>query len=288
MTGLLTTMAQSSLERLRAAQASESERALWNRVSDLPPAPRLTLCSEGFDLIAECKLHSPSAGDLSVHTTAVETRVSDYARGGAAAISILTEPTKFGGSLEHLEQASRVLAPLGVPTMRKDFLVDPYQVMEARAAGASGVLVIVRMLDRSRIHELIDCAAMLQMFVLLEAFDAADLEVTGRILETRRRHDEQILVGLNCRDLETLTVDLGRLAQLFDELPDERPRVAESGVVSLSDVERVAGIGYELALVGSALMGSAEPCRLVGDMLAAGRRRALDLGASSRRDRDAE
>jgi indole-3-glycerol phosphate synthase len=288
MTGLLTTMAQSSLERLRAAEARESERALWNRVSELPPAPRLTLCSEGFDLIAECKLHSPSAGDLSAHTKAVETRVSDYARGGAAAISILTEPTKFGGALEHLERASRVLAPLGVPTMRKDFLVDPYQVMEARAAGASGVLVIVRMLDRSRIHELIDCAAMLQMFVLLEAFDAADLEMTNRILETRKRHDEQILVGLNCRDLDTLTVDLERLVQLFDELPQERPRVAESGVLSLSDVERVAGIGYELALVGSALMGTPEPCRLVGDMLAAGRRRALELGARNPRDGDAE
>jgi len=280
MTGLLTTMAQSSLERLKSAQARESEQSLWSRASDMAPAPVLRFCSEGFDLIAECKLHSPSAGDLSGCTKDVEDRVADYARGGAAAVSVLTEPTRFGGSLDHLQRASRVLAPLGVPTMRKDFLVDPYQVMEARAAGAGGVLVIVRMLDRSRVSALIDCAAMLHMFVLLETFDAEDLDATRQILAARKRHDEQILVGINCRDLDTLAVDLNRLGQLHGELPEDRPRVAESGVISLADVERVADLGYELALVGSALMTTTEPCRLVGDMLAIGRRRALARGAS--------
>ena len=166
MSGLLTEMAQSSLARLEQARARESEQMLWTRVCAAPAAPRLKLSPEGFDIIAECKLASPSAGDLSAHTTDIDRRVQAYAQGGACAVSVLTEPTRFGGSLEHLAQTARTLAPLGVPVMRKDFLVDPYQVMEARAAGAGGVLVIVRMLDRSRIAALLDCAAMLKMFVL--------------------------------------------------------------------------------------------------------------------------
>lgn len=275
MTGLLTEMTQTSLARLEQARAKESERALWARASDLPPPPRLKLCPEGFDVIAECKLHSPSAGDLSAHTTGVENRVQTYAHGGACAVSVLTEPTRFGGCLDHLAQASAALAPLKVPTMRKDFLVDPYQVMEGRAAGAGGVLVIVRMLDRSRITELLDCAAMLKMFVLLEAFDAADLQAAHEVLALRKEHDEQILVGLNCRDLEKLTVEFARLDDLADQLPPGYAHVAESGVNSLQDVKTVVDIGYRLALVGTTLMNSADPRKLLGEMLATGRERAM-------------
>lgn len=275
MSGLLTQMCQSSLARLAAARAQESEQQLWARVSDASPAPRLKLSPEGFDVIAECKLHSPSAGDLSSNTKGVEDRVQAYAAGGACAVSVLTEPTRFGGSLEHLAQAAAVLAPLKVPAMRKDFLVDPYQVMEARAAGAGGVLVIVRMLDRSHITELLDCAAMLKMFVLLEAFDAQDLAAANEILELRKDHDEQVLVGLNCRDLETLAIDLTRLESLADQLPEGRPCVAESGVITLDDVRRVVDVGYRVALIGTTLMNSPDPKRLLGDLLAAGRERAM-------------
>ena len=275
MTGLLTEMAQTSLARLEQARARESEQALWTRVSDMPPPPRLKLCPEGFDVIAECKLHSPSAGDLSANTTGVEARVQNYAHGGACAVSVLTEPTRFGGSLEHLAQAAAVLAPLNVPAMRKDFLVDPYQVMEGRAAGAGGVLVIVRMLDRSRITELLDCAAMLKMFVLLEAFDAADLVAAHEVLAPRKAHNERILVGVNCRDLEKLTVEMARLEELADRLPPGYAHVAESGVSSLNDVRTVVDIGYQIALVGTTLMTSQNPRKLLGDMVAAGRERAM-------------
>lgn len=275
MSGLLTQMCQSSLARLEAARAQESEQRLWARASDAPPAPRLKLSPEGFDVIAECKLHSPSAGDLSSHTKGVEDRVQAYAAGGACAVSVLTEPSRFGGSLDHLAQAASVLAPLKVPAMRKDFLVDPYQVMEARAAGAGGVLVIVRMLDRSHITELLDCAAMLKMFVLLEAFDAQDLAAANEILQLRKDHDEQVLVGLNCRDLETLSIDLTRLEELADGLPESHPCVAESGVITLEDVRRVVDVGYRVALIGTTLMNSPEPKKLLGDMLAAGRERAM-------------
>jgi indole-3-glycerol phosphate synthase len=272
---LLNEMAQTSFARLEAARAKESERALWSRTTDAPPAPRLKLCPEGFDIIAECKLRSPAAGDLSAHTSGVEGRVLAYAQGGACAVSVLTEPSKFGGSLEHLAKAAAVLKPLNVPTMRKDFLVDPYQVMEARAAGAGGVLVIARMCDRSRICALLDCAAMLKMFVLLEAFDAEDLAVTREVLALRKGHDEQILIGLNCRDLEKLSVDLFRLESLADQLPPGLAHVAESGVATVEDVKKVVEIGYRAALIGTTLMSSPDPRKLLGQLLAAGREHAM-------------
>lgn len=275
MSGLLTAMAQSSLTRLEQARAKESEQALWSRASDMAPPPRLKLCAEGFDIIAECKLASPSSGDLSAHTTGVESRVQAYANGGACAVSVLTEPTRFGGNLDHLAQAAAALAPLKVPAMRKDFLVDPYQVMEGRAAGAGGVLVIVRMLDRSRITELLDCAAMLKMFVLLEAFDAADLTVAQEVLTPRKAHNEQILVGLNCRDLDKLTIDLPRLEELAHLLPPGYAHVAESGVGSAQDVKTIVDVGYRVALIGTTLMASDDPRKPLGDMLAAGRERAM-------------
>ena len=275
MSSLLTEMAQASLQRIETARAREPESRLWSRATDAPPPPPLRLSAEGFDLIAECKLHSPAAGDLSANTTDVAARVISYAQGGAAAVSVLTEPTRFGGSLEHLQLAAAALAPLQVPVMRKDFLVDHYQVMEARAAGASGVLVIARLLDRSRICGLLDCAAMLKMFVLVEAFDAADLEVICDVVQARKSHDEQLLVGINCRDLATLAVDMDRLADLAGNLPANVPHVAESGVKALADVERVVDLGYRLALVGTSLMSTGDPRTLAGEMLASGRRRAL-------------
>jgi len=275
MSGLLTEMAQTSLARLEQARARESEQVLWARVSDAPPPPVLKLSHEGFDIIAECKLHSPSAGDLSAHTSDVESRVKAYAQGGACAVSVLTEPSRFGGKLEHLAQAAEVLTPLGVPAMRKDFLVDPYQVMEARAVGAGGVLVIARMLDRSHITALLDCAAMLKMFVLIEAFDAEDLTVIRDVLHCRQGHEEQVLVGVNCRDLQKLTVELPRLEELVESLPEEFPRVAESGVKSLDDVRRTVDLGYTVALVGTTLMNSDAPARLLGEMLATGREHAV-------------
>lgn len=280
MSGLLTEMAQASLTRLEQARARESEEALWARVCDLAAPPALKLSPEGFDVIAECKLHSPSAGDLSAHTSDIETRVKAYAQGGACAVSVLTEPSRFGGKLEHLAQAAQALRSFDVPVMRKDFLVDPYQVIEARAAGAGGVLVIARMLDQSRIKALLDCAAMLKMFVLLEAFDADDLALAREVLNQREGHEEQVLVGLNCRDLQKLTIELGRLEELADQLPELYPRVAESGVKSLDDVKRAVELGYNVALIGTTLMHSERPAELLGEMLMAGRERAMALKAT--------
>lgn len=275
MSGLLTEMACSSYERYQRAKAELPEADLWARANAMPAAPKLKLCVEGFDLIAECKLVSPSAGDLSANTSDVQTRVSDYGLAGAAAVSVLTEPSRFGGELAHLEQASRILASLNVPTMRKDFLVEPYQVMEGRVAGAAGALVIARMLDPSRITALLDCAAMLNMFVLIEAFDADDLKLINEVLAPRKQHTEQILVGINCRDLQTLKVNFERFAELVDLLPQGYPKVAESGVANIDDAKRVANMGFQLALVGTTLMHSPEPRKLASELLSAGRAAAL-------------
>src|SRR5260370_11544994 len=132
--------------------------------------------------MGERRLGSPAAGRWGQEAQAWRGRSAALGRGGAAAVSVLTEPSGFDGSLEHLRQAALTLAPLQVPAMRKDFLVDPYQVLEARAAGAGGILVILRMLTRERICALLDAAADHGLFGLLEAFDGAGLASARRFL----------------------------------------------------------------------------------------------------------
>ncbi|HEU4530756.1 MAG TPA: indole-3-glycerol-phosphate synthase [Steroidobacteraceae bacterium] len=271
MSGFLREMAQSSLERLTQARKVESESSLWLRASETPPAPPLKLSERGFDCFAELKLRSPAAGALSTANEDLCARVQAYAEGGAAAVSVLTEPYRFGGSMAHLARASQVLAPLGVPTMRKDFLIDPYQVMEARALGAGGVLVILRMLDHGRITELLDCAAMLHMFVLLEAFDEQDIDCANTLVAERAARVEQLLLGINSRDLDTLHVVPERLTQLAQNLTVKVPRVAESGVGAPDDAVLMAKAGYQVVLVGSALMTNPAPRQLLEDLIAAGR-----------------
>jgi indole-3-glycerol phosphate synthase len=228
------------------------------------------LSSQGFDVIAELKLLSPAAGRLGAPDGDWLKRVTAYARGGAAAVSVLTEPSRFDGSLEHLRQASAALAPFGVPTMRKDFLVDPYQVLEARAAGAGGVLLIVRMLTRSQMLPLLDAAAEHGLFVLLEAFDADDLHAARELLAARRPSRggvDDILVGINSRDLQTLEVVPERFEALAPRLPPDRPAVAESGVATASEAVRMKRLGFRLALIGTALMSHDDPQRLLREIL---------------------
>jgi indole-3-glycerol phosphate synthase len=285
-------MAASSHERLQAAKRNCSEAALLQKALATAPPPRLTANPARFDLIAELKLRSPAIGQLKSSDENVEGRVTAYARAGAAAVSVLTEPSRFDGSMTHLESATQALAPLNVPAMRKDFLVDPYQVIEARAAGAGGVLVILRMLSRAGIEALLDCAHTLGLFVLLEAFDEADVEAMHDIIgasaqrsagqRTAPSHgDAPVLAGLNCRDLASLQIVPKRLIELAHLLPTNVPRVAESGVVSPADAARVAKVGYEYALVGSALMQGGDPHVLAAAMLEAGRASARGEQATS-------
>ena len=263
-------MAAASRARVLAAQAQVTDAEMRARAIDTALPPRLQLSARRFDLIAEVKFRSPAAGALrDGGEDSVRARVAGYAEAGATAVSVLTEPTRFDGSLQHLESAVRALAGR-IPAMRKDFLVDPYQVYEARLAGAGGVLVIVRMLSDAEVAALVECAAELRMFVLLETFDEADITRAASVVSQYARNT-QLLVGLNARDLVTLQVAPGRLEQLARLLPDDVPRVAESGVATAADAGRVAVAGYDVALVGTALMSALEPLQLVRAMISSGR-----------------
>jgi len=270
--GLLADMQRASHERVAAAKARTTEAELRARIADSPPPPPLVLANGGFDVIAELKLRSPSQGALAHQASDPVARLAAYAKGGAAAVSVLTEPTRFDGSLEHLRLAAETLAPQRVPVMRKDFLVDPYQLFEARERGASGALLILQMVERARLIEMLDCAAELGLFVLLEAFDAGDLEMAAEIAAERRGRSEQVLMGLNCRNLETLAIDPRRFGVLRDKLPAGWPSVAESGVESPRDAAAVAALGYRLALVGTSLMKHKDAARATAQLIEAGRR----------------
>jgi len=288
-------MAQASHERVLAARSRLSENGLLKQAQATAPPPPLIRVTGGFDLIAELKLRSPAVGQLrAADSEDPAKRALAYAEAGAAAVSVLTEPSRFDGSLAHLSTASGALRARRVPAMRKDFLVDPYQVVEARAHGAGGVLIILRMLSRPQLDELCSAAKACGLFALLEAFDEADIELAHEIIDAQTNQDPgpyrlgpsrsansrsrpgmapvQWLVGVNSRDLSTLKVVPGRLEKLAPFLPTQVPRVAESGVATPEDAGRVAAAGYDMALVGSALMSGADPKTLAHEMIMAGRR----------------
>jgi indole-3-glycerol phosphate synthase len=271
MSGFLDEMARSSAARVREAMQLESAAALERRARLTAPGAQLRLSAAGFDVIAELKLRSPAAGRLGDENQDWTGRIAEYARGGAAAVSVLTEPSRFDGSLEHLRRAASLLAPLGIAAMRKDFLVDPYQVLEARAAGAGGVLVILRMLSRGQLTELLDVADEHRMFVLAEAFDEADLQLARDLAASRAAPREPILIGVNSRDLQTLQVVQQRFAALAPLLPRDWPAVAESGVASAADARRMQQLGYCLALIGTALMAHPDPSQLLREIFTATR-----------------
>lgn len=277
-TDFLARMAVSSTLRAVAGMESCPALILEARVRKLPAPPPLKLSPQGFDVIAEVKRRSPSAGALAGRSLRITDQGRNYAQGGAAALSVLTEPEAFDGEMAHLQEVASAAAP--VPAMRKDFLVSTYQVLEARAAGASGVLLIAAMLNDARLQDMLSYTHRLGLFALVEIFDAADLErsvsairASGPgLIEGRCRS----LIGVNCRDLRTLQINFGRFAELAAQLPADIPRVAESGVESASQAARVAGLGYGVALVGTALMRAPDPAAFVAELLAAGRASASE------------
>ena len=265
MSDFLLTMAESSAERARAAGPfSDAD-------FDKPIVP---LELDRFDIIAEIKNRSPAEGDLDAASGDRIVRAMQYAAGGAAAISVLTEPSQFAGALEHLEEV--VAAVPDTPVMRKDFLVDAVQIEEARSCGASGVLLIAALRADDHLRVMLDCAADLGMFVLLECFDAADLARIARLInnakDQERVSSNELLIGVNTRNLRTLHIDPDRLEALAPDLP-AGCCVAESGLHTAEDAATAAGLGYRLALVGTALMRSDDPTALVAAMRDAGRAR---------------
>ena len=258
---------------LRSMSASSAERAaqagpFTSSDFDKPVVP-LTLGT--FDVIAEIKQRSPAEGSLKYGDSDPISRAASYAAGGAAAISVLTEPSRFDGALSHLEEIANAVPD--TPVMRKDFLVESVQILEARKAGASGVLLIATMLSDAKLREMLDCAWEHGLFVLLESFDEEDLRRSSALLESPGDKDKaesgQLLVGVNTRNLRTLEVDPDRLRNFAPSLP-KATCVAESGLRVPGDVARVAEWGYSMALVGTELMRSEDPADLITSMRKAG------------------
>ena len=265
-------MAQSSQQRDAVARSILSDAQQRSQLVCLGQADGLHLTSSGFDLIAEIKKRSPAEGNLAASLASPELQAEAYVRGGAAVLSVLTEPDKFSGSLDDLHAVAESITP--VPAMRKDFLVSCYQVREARLAGASGVLLIAAILDTDQMAAMLETAFELGLFVLMEVFDQADLDKCVPVLE---RFDTALkdgrcnyLLGVNCRDLHTLKVNFERFQHMAPRLPTDMPWVAESGVTDESQIETLVGLGYRLALVGTALMRSGDPAATVASWKAAG------------------
>jgi len=208
-------------------------------------------------LLAEVKRASPSRGtiraDLDVAATA-----RAYEKGGASAISVLTEPRRFGGSLEDLARAREAA---GLPILRKDFVVTAYGVYEAAARGADAVLLIAAAAPLHELEECISASIETGLDVLFEVIDEEDVR--------KALHLEPPIVGVNARDLRTLAMDPDRHARLRDRLPASSAAVAESGIRTFEDLERVRALGYDAALVGEVLSGARDPEAAVRALLRA-------------------
>jgi indole-3-glycerol phosphate synthase len=262
--GTLGTICQEAEARAELLEASAE--VLAQAAEETPPAPSLETALRGSDvrLIAEVKRRSPSKGAIAPGLDAA-TQARAYVEGGAAAISVLTEPAHFGGSTDDLLAVRNAVA---VPALKKDFHVRPIQLIEARALGASAALLIARALSPDRLREMVETARSLTIEVLVEIRDEAELE---RALECGAT-----MIGVNNRDLESLVIDPATAERLIPRIPGDLVAIAESGVRTREDVERYAGCGADAVLVGSSISGAADPVQATRAIAAVPRRpRAL-------------
>jgi len=234
--------------RRRAASLVDRRADLERAARAVPRAPSFAGALRGpaVAVIAEVKRRSPSAGLLRAELDA-GTRAQEYVRGGAAAISVLTDPDFFGGTLLDLTAVATAVA---VPVLRKDFIVQELQLVEARAAGASAVLLIARVLGAHGLDRLTRGARALGLETLVEVHSADECDAALAV-----RPD---VVGVNSRDLDTLQVDPEAAARLLGAVPPEVTTVAESGIRLRGDVERAADAGADAVLVGTALSSAAD------------------------------
>jgi indole-3-glycerol phosphate synthase len=241
----------------RRAAVPESE---LERVANRPPAHafRDALASPGLAIIAEHKRRSPSAGPIRPGSSVAEIALA-YRRGGAAAISVLTEHANFDGSLDDLREAHAVCE---LPLLRKDFVVDPYQLAEATSAGAAAVLLIVAALSPAELAALHLDARERGLDVLVEVHDRAELDVALSL--------EPEIVGINNRDLRDFSVDIERTFRLLDAIPPQTVVVAESGIATVEQLERLRDHGVHAALIGERLMRAEDPALALSALLAGG------------------
>jgi indole-3-glycerol phosphate synthase len=251
---MLTELLESA--RRRAAIIAPDEGRLAAEAALLPPARGFAaaLSGDGLAVVAEVKRRSPSAGDIAPDLDA-GAQARKYVDGGAAAISVLTEPEFFGGSLDDLRAAK---ASVDVPVLRKDFVVHSAQVWESRAAGADAILLIVAAVEQAELQSLLDDTRRAGLDALVEAHSGSEVE---RALDAGAE-----IVGVNNRDLRTFATDLGVAESVARLLPPAVVRVAESGVSSVEGAKRMAAAGYDAILVGEAAVRAADPSGFVSSL----------------------
>ncbi|HEX9122541.1 MAG TPA: indole-3-glycerol phosphate synthase TrpC [Actinomycetota bacterium] len=224
---------------------------LMGRIRSMPPARGFARALREADppaVIAEVKRSSPSAGHIAEAEPGAQ--AAAYERAGAAAVSVLTEPRHFGGSLADLRAARMATA---IPVLRKDFLIHPDQLIQSRAEGADAVLLVAAAMSEVELKGLLAAAADLGLDALVEAHSDEDLE---KVLRT-----DAAVVGVNARDLESLEVDVDRALALLRSVPPERVAVLESGITMRAQVVRALDAGARAVLVGEVLMRSTDPAR---------------------------
>jgi indole-3-glycerol phosphate synthase len=257
---LLETIVEATRRIVAVREQRESIQALERRAMQHEPRPgafRAALTRTGMvNVIAECKRRSPSRGVLRRHYDPVAI-ARGYADAGAAAISVLTEPTFFDGDLRHLEQ---VRSAVDIPLLRKDFIVTEYQLLEARAAGADAVLLIAAALGRGELARLGQCAASLGLDALVEVHEAAELEAA---LDAGGE-----LIGVNNRNLRTLRVDVAASEALASRISADRVAVSESGLKSAEDLARLQRLGYRAFLIGERFILADDPGQALRELLA--------------------
>jgi indole-3-glycerol phosphate synthase len=232
---------------------------LAGRGDDRPVSEALTL--PGVSVIAEHKRRSPSAGEIREGATVADV-VLAYERGGAAAVSILTERKHFGGSLDDLREARAASA---LPILRKDFIVDLYQVYESAAAGADAILLIVAALDEKALVELYGEARALDLDVLVEVHDEEELDCALEQIDAD-------VIGINNRNLADLSVDIERTFELLADIPAGKTVVSESGFHSREQLDALERVGVDGVLVGESLMRAADPEAALRALTGAGER----------------
>lgn len=242
MTTVLDRIVERTRERLRGEAKPDRRAAEEVAQQRTPFAFRAALSRDGVNVIAEIKSASPSAGSI-VDDPDVETIAGDYARGGAAAMSIVTEPEFFRGSRDWIARAK---AAAGLPIVMKDFVVEPSQIVRGIAAGADAILLLASLLDAVQIRDFVAIAEAYGCDALVEVHDEEEL--------SRAVNGGARLIGVNNRDLRDFRVDLGTSERLAAQMPGEVIRVAESGIRTRADVDRLRAAGFHAFLVGESLL----------------------------------
>ena len=256
---ILDQIVEKKRERLSRSKQEEPLSSLEERAKDTPLPLDFSgaLRRPGVRLIAETKKASPSKGLLHENYDPVSL-AQTYAENGAAAVSVLTEVDHFQGSLAHLEAVKDSVREAGLPVLRKDFIFDPYQVVEARARGADAILLIVAMLDTAQIRDLLGVAQSLQVQALVEVHSEDELEMA---LEAAAE-----IIGINHRDLKTFQTDVTLSQRLRPLIPEGKVVVAESGISSREDVVRLKESRIDAVLVGEALVTASDVASKVREL----------------------